>query len=264
VRRKLSRIVNDQLARFELQVIRKPNRNFDSIINEVFTSIDLEPKIIVDVGAHKGESINRFSKCYPFSRIFSFEPNPLLYREILENIQSTNTRVFNYALSNVEQELQFHIHLNSTGSSSVLPINLESNFAKRRNLVDEKDLETINIRSTTLDCLQNEGLFERINILKIDTQGSELDVLMGASNLLNDQKIDLIEYEVMTHDGYGLRNQWSMSISFLLEKGYVFLALSNDGRFYNLGSWDILQNPELQFDVIFVKKSILKEIQRRG
>lgn len=101
-----------------------------------------------------------------------------------------------------------------------------------------------------------------IDYLKIDVQGTELQVLEGATKLLKDHRILVIEMEVITSDVYQNSTLWSAPIQYLLNFGYRLVAISNDGRFFNKGPFDILENPELQFDVMFVNKFIWKRIRQ--
>ena len=55
--------------------------------------------IIVDIGAHLGESIKAFKKYSPKSKIISFEPNKKLFNRI-KKFNDENTKIFNYAISN--------------------------------------------------------------------------------------------------------------------------------------------------------------------
>ena len=42
---------------------------------------------IVDIGAHKGETVDVFLKNFSINKIFSFEPNKLLFSKLVENKQ---------------------------------------------------------------------------------------------------------------------------------------------------------------------------------
>ena len=50
----------------------------------------------------------------------------------------------------------------------------------------------------------------KINILKIDTQGFEVEVLRGANNLIKNKKIDFIETEINL--GFQYENRTSLKI----------------------------------------------------
>ena len=116
---------------------------------------------------------------------------------------------------------------------------------------------------TTLDDEVDSRELEKIDYLKIDTQGTELDVLRGAEELLKLQKIDFIEFEIILTPTYLNMPKWSETLNYLLNFDYYLIALSNDGRFFNLGPYDTLLNPELQIDVIFVSERINSVLTRR-
>ena len=58
-----------------------------------------------------------------------------------------------------------------------------------------KKFETFKVQSDTLDNYCKDNQIEKIDILKIDTEGSELDILQGAQNIL--KKTDVVLVEVM-------------------------------------------------------------------
>ena len=66
---------------------------------------------------------------------------------------------------------------------------------------DMRDLGDIEVKaekfvgSVTLDDLLRDRLFNTVSILKIDVEGSELNVLLGAKQFLENQKIDFIQFE---------------------------------------------------------------------
>ena len=51
------------------------------------------------------------------------------------------------------------------------------------------------INKVTLVKLCEERLIDHVSVLKIDAEGSELDVLLGAKQLLENQKIDFLQFE---------------------------------------------------------------------
>ena len=54
------------------------HNDFDSIINFLLKKKDIEKHIYFDIGANLGQSIERFKKINPISKIHSFEPTPEL------------------------------------------------------------------------------------------------------------------------------------------------------------------------------------------
>jgi FkbM family methyltransferase len=243
-----------------IQIIKKRNRNFDKIIIELYELLEKQPKVIFDVGAHNGSSIIRFSNLFKASSIWSFEPNIEMFQQLEAKFFDYKLHLFNKGLDEKPGNPQFNVHKTSTGSSSMLKFKNHTKFSKRRNLY--KNTKKVKIETTTLDLFTKEHKIKKIDILKIDTQGTELEVLKGSINLLKQEAIDLIEMEIIIAEVYEKQHNWSEVISFLDGLNYQLIALSNDGRFYNMGPFDLLKNPELQFDCLFVNKNVYIKLER--
>ena len=67
-------------------------------------------------------------------------------------------------------------------------------LSRARHVVGDQT-KTENVKVITLDKFCAEQNIERINDLKVDTEGSDLDVLLGANEMLTNQKIDLVQVE---------------------------------------------------------------------
>ena len=101
-------------------------------------------------------------------------------------------------------------------------------------------------------CLKNK--ISRINLLKIDTQGSEAEVLLGAKNFLGNQLIDIIELEYI----FGIAHQNANSL-YDIEKtlnanNYKLIAIEKGGN--------ILSFSNYQTNLIYVKQKIFDEIKK--
>jgi FkbM family methyltransferase len=247
---------------FGFGIVRARSRNFDEIIQHAYQIIGKSPKIIFDVGAHNGSSIDRFLKLFGKPQIFAFEPNNDLYIQIKDKFQDINIHISNKVLGKRKGTVEFNIHNSSTGSSSLLDFNPNLSFASKRKLTIT-NVDKVKVEMTTLDDEVNSRELEKIDYLKIDTQGTELDVLRGAEKLLKLQKIDFIEFEIILTPTYLNMPKWSETLDYLLNLNYHLIALSNDGRFFNLGPYDTLLNPELQIDVIFVSEKVNQILNTR-
>jgi FkbM family methyltransferase len=255
-------IFSKLLSIFGLELLRKRNRNFDQIILSAYSLLNYSPKIIFDVGAHNGSSIDRFLKLFENPQIFAFEPNIELCTQIKAKFQDENIHISNKVLGKQKGNVEFNVHNSSTGSSSLLDFNPDISFASKRNL-DTTNVDKIQVEMTTLDDEVNTRELEKIDYLKIDTQGTELEVLRGAEKLLKLKKIDFIEFEVILTETYLNMPKWSETLNYLQNLDYHLIALSNDGRFFNLGPYDTLLNPELQIDVIFVSETVNRILKKR-
>ena len=247
---------------FGFEIMRKRKRNFDQIIHECFQKIQVTPRVVIDVGAHVGESINRFNLLFHTPKIYAFEANPSLANSLFTKHKESNVKVFSMGLGAIPVSQSFNFYTSSSGASSFLEVNPGERFTKRRG-IREVNTEKALINVETLDGLYRSGIIsEEIDFLKIDTQGTELDVLRGASYLLKNGLVKFIEFEIIVTPVYMNQEKWSSIIDYLLSHGYNLIALTNDVRFYNLGPFDILKNPELQIYCLFASESVYKSLLR--
>lgn len=89
-------------------------------------------------------------------------------------------------------------------------------------------------------------MIDRINILKIDVQGAELDVLRGASLLLASELIDLLCLEVIVSSTYEEQASIGAISSFFEERSY---------RLYDVDHLERVAGRLMQFDATFVSNS---------
>ncbi len=153
-----------------------------------------------DVGACMGEySVWLASQGF---RCYAFEPCPqnydILQKNISLNNQKENIEAFNVGLGNKNGRIGFHFNPINTGMSHVLDANkTDCAFITICRLDDI--FPQLHLKST-----------DRI-LIKIDAEGMELEVLKGATNLINKFK-NVIIFET-AHSDTELIN------TFLLEQG---------------------------------------------
>ena len=94
-------------------------------------------------------------------------------------------------------------------------------------LYDMSDLsnkEEIEVNVTTLDDYALKARLEHVNFCKIDTQGCSRTTLEGARNLLDSERIDVLQVELLFARFYQ-RNESFRDIEEALGKGYRFYTL---------------------------------------
>ena len=146
---------------------------------------------IFDVGAATGEFSIKFNSLFPGSTIHSFEPQPQFF-EILKQNSKGNWKVNNCVLSDKEGYFDFFITSGKESSSLIKPVKTNSGWDEYLQ-VSEK----VKVQSETLYNYCQRHNVQRIKLLKLDVQGSELSVLKGAEQLLATQSIDIIYCEVL-------------------------------------------------------------------
>lgn len=133
-----------------------------------------------DVGANLGQTAERLVRAYPQADIYSFEPVPDTFAQLKQNV-SRHHQVwpFNFGMSDTTEQCCMRLA-----------------DASGRNRIDSEPQECgVTVQLNTLDnfCeMQNIG---RINLLKIDVEGHEMQVLRGAEGLFNQRRIDFVVCE---------------------------------------------------------------------
>ncbi len=160
-------------------------------------------QLIIDVGGHKGETIDFFLKNFNVNKIISFEPSPINFSYLKKNFlklekkfKKTEIMIENFGIGQKKEKLKLKQHSESS-SSTINDFNLESKYFKKKNKLlnlNENFFKEIEISIITLDqFIQNKNLKE-IDLLKIDTEGFEYEVLTGAKDKLN-----LINFVMFEH-----------------------------------------------------------------
>lgn len=152
-----------------------PNRPYgdDAIYHEVNSGIYekhytiKEGDYIVDVGAQAGFfSYLAAKKVGPTGRVYAFEPVPDNFEVLVRNTINLPVTTFNVALWDKYSTLDMYYHKNSFGHS-VYYTHPDGNSC-------------IRVPALPLD----DFSIEKINFMKIDCEGSEVEVLRGAVRLL--------------------------------------------------------------------------------
>ena len=154
---------------------------------------------IFDVGSHRGESIDYFIKLKNLKKIQSFEPQKDIFLVLKKKYINNNKVILNQiALSQNEKYKDFYINdLSSTSTFSRL--NKKSLWLKIKNKILNKKNPIINkikIRSLTIDKFIKQKKIKKIDLLKIDTEGHELEVLKGALKTIKEHKVKFILIEL--------------------------------------------------------------------
>ena len=130
-----------------------------------------EFEVAVDCGAHIGLWSKDLLKF--FNKLYCFEPSKEFYKCLKKNIVSNNTEIYNLALGKESGNGQMVItkHDNNSGGSYVLPNTSKQKF--KEDIIE--DIKIINLDIFKLP---------RLDFFKIDVEGNNLDVLIGAENTL--------------------------------------------------------------------------------
>jgi FkbM family methyltransferase len=175
--------------------------------------------IIFDIGCCEAEETIRYSRIFPRSMVYSFEPVLENYEISIQNINeyglSDRCKIFNIALSNFDGESDFYVSQGNPGDIIITQDwrygNKSSSLLKPREvLIHYPWLNfdvTKKIQTKKLKTFCHEQSIESIDYIHMDVQGAELMVLEGADDFLKNIKCIRAEFEdVELYEGQPLKN----------------------------------------------------------
>ena len=182
----------------------------NEVENDIIQYLKKKDKIVFDIGCFRGAFTENFikneQKLGIKSNFFLFDPNPNIKSYIKQLLQNEKVKYFNFAFDNSNTNKKFYLNnwFEPSGSSLNTMIRDDKKWTTSRKLIMQilspfkriGNFSEINVQTQTLDnfCL-NEKI-ENIDVLKIDTEGNDLNVLKGAKKLLSENKIKVIYTEI--------------------------------------------------------------------
>jgi len=154
-----------------------PNVNHEIETRALLMAVGSPEKVFVDVGAHVGHYAVRLSKHY--GQVIAIEPDPYNFEGLLKNLE----------LNNVANVRAVDIAASSKKGKSIL---YSAGMGSRLDVV--RLHKRVYIVHT--DLLDN--LVGHADVVKIDTEGHELEVLKGARRIIAQEPIFVIEDHTKT------------------------------------------------------------------
>jgi FkbM family methyltransferase len=146
---------------------------------------------VFDVGANAGQFQHQAETAFPGSYLYSFEPHPDTYRHLCEAVTSPRARCYQLALGDTCGRVPFYVYGTQADGSLMNSLTPDAGFALRGGWKPEK----IEVESITLDALCKRERIERIDILKLDTEGFDLTVLKGGERMLRERRVNFVYTE---------------------------------------------------------------------
>ncbi len=178
--------------------------------------------IALDIGAHHGlYTLLASKRVGPRGKVVAFEPSPRERKQLSRNVRlnsCSNVRIQPYALGSKRSQTDLYlVDGGEDGCNSLRPpvVNSETHPVR----VDVYPFD---------DVAPKLGL-TKVDFIKLDVEGAELDVLKGALGLLRTfpRPVLLVEvYDIRTEPwGYKARE----IVQFLARNGYGWFLLNGDG-----------------------------------
>lgn len=149
----------------------------------------LDKICLFDVGANIGNYTILLKKIFGArAQIHSFEPSHKTYQKLQSNLGNmSGVNLYNFGLGNQDGQLTLFSNADESGLASVYKRKLD-HF--NIHLSQEEK-----IQMKTLDAFCAEQKITRINFLKLDVEGHEMQVLQGGQNMIKAGAIDFIQFE---------------------------------------------------------------------
>lgn len=147
------------------------------------TLAPLHPVVVLDVGANHGTWSSVALATLPHATVHAFEPVPATYEHLGRRVGASSRLVIQNAALTAHDagQLKMWTGRHDTLASAVLsPVNGGNEVV---------------VESMTGDTYCATAGIEHIDLLKVDTEGHDLDVLHGFSSMLERGCVDVIQFE---------------------------------------------------------------------
>jgi FkbM family methyltransferase len=200
--------------------------------------------LILDVGANKGQYALAVRENGFKGKIVSFEPLQAAYAKLQENLgNDTLWKGYNFGLGDSNEFLTLNVASN-LASSSFLSMN--ENHLEAAPSIYFSGKEKVEVK--TIDSIWPDLLLGDANVLlKIDTQGFEINVLKGAVESLAN-RITGVQLEMSLTEVYGGEKTYLEIIDFLNNCGFRLYSVEPGLSNHTTGEL-------LQMDGLFLKSN---------
>ena len=159
---------------------------------EEVRDLGIKPKAILDIGAHTGQFHSWSKRVWPDVGVFMIEANSL-HKDTLNRLATQNGDSFLIsALGDEVREVTFY-------TRSDKPHTEGNSYYKEHNYWDIPQL--VQESKVTLkkldDIFEDDAVFD---LIKVDTQGSELDILKGGKNLVSKASAIILEVSYIEYN----------------------------------------------------------------
>jgi FkbM family methyltransferase len=218
-------------------------RNYPVVL-EYFT-----PESYLDIGVCKGHAISFILQQLPSLKMIEMIEANELHRPDLEKIsEKHNIPFYIEVLSNEIKEVTFYLDgkgAESTGPGNSYYLEDTQHFI---NTPSEKRI------TNTLDNIYKSQ--KEFDLIKLDTQGSELDIIKGGKELFKTAKAVIIEENIYRYNFGGALH---FEVKEYMESiGFELVALLDEKKYY-IKNRDGEMVPHHEIDTLYIRKELITE-----
>lgn len=167
-------------------LIQKSKENWMPIEHINYLKTLNNPKVVYDIGSsilHWKKSADQTWNKFDY---YAFDATP----QLKKLYEKSNIKYYLGVLSDTEKEVDFYNNpFNPTGNSYYKEI---TNFYA--------DVKPTKVKTQTLDTVVKENNLPLPDLIKIDVQGSEMDILKGAANTIKECKDIIVEAQHVSYN----------------------------------------------------------------
>jgi FkbM family methyltransferase len=194
-----------------------------SVVASTLASMLDEPLAVVDVGCRWGFA-DAWEELGDRCEIVGFEPDTVECERLRSHYRDRPwVRIVPHALGAVQRDATLYITREPACSSVYPPI--DDVVDRHPRLEPQRLVRGEPIELVTMDDWCAENGFLRVDLVKLDTQGSELDILRGAKRTL--ETVSVVQTEVEFNPMYEGQPLFGDVDRFLRERGFVLWHLDN-------------------------------------
>ncbi len=210
-----------------------------------------KPKVCVDIGAHIGSYTSLLLDELD-CRVICFEPNKFSFEKLkkLKKIYKNKIHPHNYAVTNQNKKVDLYYGSKTSQLASLNKDLTKISFIKNSN----KNIKTV--RGITLDFFfkKNKKNYKSIDFIKIDTEGHEYEVLIGAKKTIKKFKPNFIQIEFNWHQLF--KNKTLLNFHQILKDYDLYRILPMGGSLIKIDPNSPENNIFHLSNIVFIKKSI--------
>jgi len=220
----------------------------------------LKPKVFLDIGANTGSYSQMVLENIPCNLI-AFEPQTSCYKKLKLIADSTERmNVINCAIGAENGNVEIFFSGDEDELATVSKESLQVPYLQNRSYTSEI-VKVITLDSFVLE-FHKYSLgqnFERIEVMKVDTEGLELEVLLGAKSLISSGSLKAIILEYNHHHLF--RGHTILDLHRLLE-GYTCYRIMPFGGIRKIDSANPIENVALYSNLVFIRNDLEFEFSR--
>ncbi len=149
---------------------------YEADTNNILAKYVKPDDIVIEAGANMGSETLLIAHILTKGHVYAFEPNPYTFERLKINASINdlkNVSAYDYALGEQDTNIQFNIYPKDFCNSGMSSKYMETSNTRKIDVVQKK-----------LDTFLKENNINKVDFIKMDIQGAEMDMIAGAAETI--------------------------------------------------------------------------------